>query len=57
MNGHGADMPMEVFSAGTVDLDQLVMFVVDATRPFSSPARFVTNSSVYVVTLKGSERR
>lgn len=40
MNGHGADMPMEVFSAGTVDLDQLVMFVVDARRPFSSPARF-----------------
>jgi len=40
MNGHGADMPMEVFSAGTGDLDQLVMFVVDATRPFSSPAKF-----------------
>ena len=40
MNGHGADMPMEVFSAGTVDLDQLVMFVVDASRPFSSPAKF-----------------
>jgi hypothetical protein len=40
MNGHGADMPMEVFSAGTTDLDQIVMFVVDATRPFSSPARF-----------------
>jgi hypothetical protein len=40
MNGHGADMPMEVFSAGTTDLDQLVMFVVDAARPFSSPARF-----------------
>jgi hypothetical protein len=39
MNGHGADMPMEVFSAGTTDLDQLVMFVVDATRPFSSPAK------------------
>ena len=39
MNGHGADMPMEVFSAGTTDLDQLVMFVVDADRPFSSPAR------------------
>lgn len=39
MNGHGADMPMEVFSAGTTDLDQLVMFVVDANRPFSSPAR------------------
>lgn len=40
MNGHGADMPMEVFSAGAVDLDQLVMFVVDANRPFSSPAKF-----------------
>jgi len=39
MNGHGADMPMVVFSAGTADLDQLVMFVVDATRPFSSPAK------------------
>lgn len=40
MNGHGPDMPMEVFSAGTTDLDQLVMFVVDATKPFSSPAKF-----------------
>ncbi len=39
MNGHGADVPMEVFSSGTVDLDQLVMFVVDASRPFSSPAQ------------------
>jgi hypothetical protein len=40
MNGHGPDTAMEVFSAGTIDLDQLVMFVVDATRPFSSPAKF-----------------
>jgi hypothetical protein len=40
MNGHGADMAMEVFSAGATELDQLVMFVVDATRPFSSPAKF-----------------
>lgn len=39
MNGHGADMAMEVFSGGTSDLDQLVMFVVDASRPFSSPAK------------------
>ena len=39
MNGHGADTAMEVFSAGSADLDQLVMFVVDATRPFSSPAK------------------
>jgi hypothetical protein len=40
MNGHGPDMPMEVFSGGTTDLDQLVMFVVDAARSFSSPAKF-----------------
>ena len=40
MNGHGADMPMEVFNAGTTSLDQLVMFVVDATRPFTVPAKF-----------------
>jgi hypothetical protein len=39
MNGHGPDTPMVVFNAGTTDLDQLVMFVVDATRPFSSPAQ------------------
>ncbi|HZO03745.1 MAG TPA: hypothetical protein VFB93_21340 [Burkholderiales bacterium] len=39
MNGHGADMPMQVFSAGPGELNALVMFVVDATRPFSSPAR------------------
>lgn len=38
MNGKGADVPMEVFSAGTTDLQALVMFVVDATRPFSSHA-------------------
>lgn len=38
--GHGADTPMQVSSSGKVDLDQLVMFVVDATRPFSSPAKF-----------------
>jgi hypothetical protein len=31
-------MPMEVSSSGTTDLNALVMFVVDATKPFSSPA-------------------
>jgi quercetin dioxygenase-like cupin family protein len=41
MNGHGADMPMEVSSSGTSDLNALVMFVVDATRPFSSPAKLL----------------
>jgi hypothetical protein len=40
MNGHHTDTPMEVFSAGTGDLDQLVMFVVDAAKSFSSPAKF-----------------
>ncbi|TIL23032.1 MAG: cupin domain-containing protein [Mesorhizobium sp.] len=40
MVGHGADTPMEVFNAGTSDLDELAIFVVDATRPFSSPANF-----------------
>lgn len=39
MNGHAADTPMEVFSSGTAPLSQFVMFVVDATRPFSSPAK------------------
>jgi hypothetical protein len=36
--GRGADVPMQVSSSGTTDLHALVMFVVDATRPFSSPA-------------------
>lgn len=39
MVGHGPNMPMEVFSAGTSDLDQLVMFVLDATKPASLPAK------------------
>ncbi|MBN8959201.1 MAG: cupin domain-containing protein, partial [Rhizobiales bacterium] len=39
MNGHGPGMPMEVFNPGAVDLDQLVMFVVDASKPFSVPAK------------------
>jgi hypothetical protein len=29
---------MEVSSTGTADLHALVMFVMDATKPFSSPA-------------------
>jgi hypothetical protein len=36
MAGHGADTPMVVSSSGSMDLHSLVMFVVDATRPFSS---------------------
>src|SRR5215470_10058071 len=38
MPGHGPGMPMEVSSSGTSDLNALVMFVLDATKPFSSPA-------------------
>ena len=37
--GHG-EQPMQVWSSGAADLHSLVMFVVDATRPFSSPAKF-----------------
>lgn len=36
--GHTADTPMQVSSSGSADLYALVMFGVDATRPFSSPA-------------------
>jgi hypothetical protein len=38
MAGHEPGMPMEVSSSGTSDLTALVMFVVDASKPFSSPA-------------------
>jgi quercetin dioxygenase-like cupin family protein len=40
MVGHPADMPMQVSNSGTTDLHSLVMFVVDAAKPFSSPAKF-----------------
>jgi mannose-6-phosphate isomerase-like protein (cupin superfamily) len=36
--GRGAGVPMQVSSSGETDLLALVMFVVDATKPFSSPA-------------------
>jgi quercetin dioxygenase-like cupin family protein len=40
MVGHGPNMPMEVSSSGTTELDQLVMFLLDATKPASTPAKF-----------------
>jgi hypothetical protein len=40
MNGHEPGMVMQLASTGAVNLEQLVMFVVDAEKPFSSPARF-----------------
>lgn len=39
MVGRGSDTPMQVSSTGTDDLHSLVMFVVDATKPFSTPAK------------------
>jgi hypothetical protein len=38
MLGHPPGTPMEVSSSGSGDLAALVMFVVDAAKPFSSPA-------------------
>jgi hypothetical protein len=38
--GQGADTQMQVSSSGSAELHSLVMFVVDATKPFSSPAKF-----------------
>jgi hypothetical protein len=36
--GHGAGVAMQVSNSGHRELESLVMFVVDATQPFSSPA-------------------
>lgn len=40
LNAHGAEMVMQLSSSGRASLSQLVMFVVDADRPFSPPAKF-----------------
>jgi hypothetical protein len=38
--GGAAGHPMEVTSSGEQDLDELIMYVVDANKPFQSPAKF-----------------
>lgn len=38
--GHTPGTPMQVSSTGAEPVDALVMFVVDAKQPFSSPAKF-----------------
>ena len=38
MVGHTPGTIMQLYTSGSTDLHQLVMFVVDATQPFSSPA-------------------
>jgi quercetin dioxygenase-like cupin family protein len=40
MVGHGNEMPMEVSNSGSGELREFALFVVDASRPFSSPAKF-----------------
>ena len=40
LNAHSPEMVMQIRSSGRSDLEQLVMFVVDADRPFSPPAKF-----------------
>jgi hypothetical protein len=40
MKGHEAGMTMEVFNSGNTELTALIMFVVDATKPFSVPTKF-----------------
>ena len=40
MNGHQPGMPMQVFNGGTTELTAIILFVVDATQPFSVPAKF-----------------
>jgi quercetin dioxygenase-like cupin family protein len=37
--GPGGDTPLQVSSSGSTDLHALVMFMVDAAKPFSSPAK------------------
>ena len=41
MNGHESGMIMQLESTGAEPLNQLVMFVVDADKPFSMPAQFM----------------
>jgi quercetin dioxygenase-like cupin family protein len=40
MNGHPAGTAMQVSNSGTTELEALIMFVVDATKPFSTPTKF-----------------
>jgi hypothetical protein len=40
MNGHVSNTTMQVYNAGQTDLQALIMFVVDAQKPFSVPRKF-----------------
>jgi quercetin dioxygenase-like cupin family protein len=38
--GHGADTVMQFMNSGTTDVRYFALFLVDATKPFTSPAKF-----------------
>ena len=38
--GHGADTVMQLTNSGATDVSYFALFVVDATKPFSTPAKF-----------------
>ncbi|HVF94086.1 MAG TPA: hypothetical protein VM900_07200 [Sphingomonas sp.] len=40
LNAHAPEMAMQLSSSGATELEQVVMFLVDADRPFSPVARF-----------------
>jgi quercetin dioxygenase-like cupin family protein len=40
MTGHPAGTTMQVFNSGKTELTALIMFVADASKPFSEPANF-----------------
>jgi quercetin dioxygenase-like cupin family protein len=40
MNGHPAGTVMQVSNTGTTELKTLIMFIADATKPFSVPSKF-----------------
>src|SRR5262249_9783765 len=52
MPGHPPNTPMQVSSSGTSELSALVMFVNDATKPFSSPAVFPLPGTAKAAELK-----
>jgi mannose-6-phosphate isomerase-like protein (cupin superfamily) len=43
LNGHMPGMAMQLQSTGMENLDQLVLFLLDADQPFSSPATFANH--------------
>ena len=38
--GHGADSPMQVSTSGSTNAAWFALFVLDASKPVTSPAKF-----------------